>query len=73
MHIRNYTPLPVSKWTASSLLKHNDEMWSKFLKKMLESDLSREEKNRRIDRLLPFVKQIHEQCENKEITFKKLI
>lgn len=69
----SYTPAPVSKWTASSLIKLMDNQWGYFLEKILNSDLPKYEKNERIDRLLPFIKLIHEQCKNKEIAFKKLV
>lgn len=74
MVTQSYTPLPVAKWSSSSLIKFMDDQWGHYLKTVLDSDaLSREEKNKRIDRNLPFVKLVHEQCKNREINFKKLV
>ena len=68
----NYTPIPVAKWSASSLIKQNDLMWSNFLKVMLDTDVyTKEEKNRRIDSCLTVTKLVHDLVLRNELKLKK--
>ena len=68
----SYTPLPVAKWTHSSILKLHEREWSKFLKKTLDSKrTSKETKNKRIDDMLEWFQLIHRVCQNGELNIKK--
>lgn len=70
----NYTPIPFSKWTNSSILKHNNSMWSKLLKGILDDEeLSKEEKNKRLDIMLEWFKMVEYNCINNLLTIKKLL
>jgi hypothetical protein len=68
-----HTPMPVAKWTNSSLLKLNNSMWGTFLKGMLDDEtLSKEEKNKHIETMLDWFKMIEYNCMNNLLTIKKL-
>ena len=69
----SYTPLPVSKWSRSSLIKFMDRAWSDYLKAMLNStQFSKDEKNKRIDKELVTTKMIHDLILQNELTWKKV-
>ena len=69
---KEYTPLPVAKWTHSSILKMHHKQWSMFLKHMLNHpDYTKEEMNQRIDALLPWFKLIERICIDKGLVIKK--
>ena len=61
-----YTPLPVAKWSHSSILKIHDQMWSNYLKQILESY-----EDRRMDNMLEWFQLIERLCINKGLTIKK--
>jgi hypothetical protein len=65
-------PLPVAKWTHSSILKIHYKQWSLFLKHILnDPHYTKEEMNQRIDALLPWFKLVEHICINKDLTIKK--
>lgn len=69
---QEYTPLPVSKWSNSSILKFHDSIWSNYLKVILDTNvLTKEEKNKRINNNLKWHIMIHDLCVGKELTIKK--
>ena len=67
--MNEYTPLPVAKWTNSSILKIHEQIWSNYLSKILES--KHKDKNQRIDKMLVWFQLIERLCINKELTIKK--
>lgn len=68
----SYTTLVGVKWTHSSILKLHEQMWSHYLKTILDTNiLNKEEKNKRIDNNLKWHIMIHDLCVGKELTIKK--
>lgn len=67
----SYIPLPVAKWTHSSILKIHEQMWSNYLKQILLSGNLPTSINYRIDKMLQWFQLIERLCIDKELTIKK--
>jgi hypothetical protein len=70
---KEYTPLP-AKYTPSSILKLHDRLLAKFMKEILstsDQQITKEEKNKRINDYVKWIKLIQDYCMSGEMTYKK--
>ena len=60
------------KWTPSTIAKFIDREWSLFLKDMLNNKrFTKEEKNKKIDSCLEFMKLVHNNAINGQFNWRK--
>lgn len=70
--MKEYTPIPVKKWTVSSIIKLMDREYSKTLKQILDSEnLTRQEKNVKIDIIIKMLQEFYNGILINGLTIKK--